>query len=401
MIYINYFIISTIVCLFVKQNTSERRTFSLFVVLFLTFVFIGFSYPAGGDWIGYFNNYNCQINKICYSSFTLFEPGYQLLVNIAGHLGFFAIIITTALINVFLLYKFSKNFNHSALIILMIMCLFLWGMFTEAIRQGIAFCIILYAVSLLHKGSIYKYLLMVLLASLFHITAIICLTFVLPYVNKLFSRITILLLISFGVTFFIIPTQILQYVLPFLPAGSNTSIKLDFYLNSDAYRPQISVGLGLILDIVLLVVIYISNKRIKKYQLYTEYRFYLATLLGVGVYITFAMLVGRMMPVLTRVGWYGFPMVLMLIYVNIGESIFYKAYSTQRRKKINAVVIFILFYFLLQPLRPFTYEHSRYGIIHQKTIFQKSSELDDKSLIRSSYEKCSIYNDMGYGYLCN
>lgn len=385
----------------INQNSSKNRTIALFLISMLTFLFIGFSYPAGGDWIGYFNNYNCQINDICYSNFILFEPGYQVIVNTVGHLGYFAITVTIAAINIILLWKFAKNFQNSALVVFMLMCLFLWGMFTEAIRQGLAFCVILYAIPFLYKNNIYKYIMLVALASLFHVTAIISIVFVLPYVSKIFSRIAIISAFIFGLVFFIFPTIILQYVLTYLPAESNTNLKLDFYINSESYSPGVSIGLGLILDMILLFILFVSNKRTKKYKLYNSHKFYLATLLGIVIYITFSVIIGRIMPVLTRVGWYGFPMVLILIYVNIGWSTFYTDYNQLVRKKIDFITLSIVLYFAVQPLRPFSYAYSYYGIINQQTIIQKSSELDDESLARNAYDKCSVLTGLGYGYLCN
>lgn len=401
MIYISYFLISIIICLFIDQNSGRNRTIALFLISLLTFLFIGFSYPAGGDWIGYFNNYNCQINSVCYSNFILFEPGYQLIVNTVGHLGYFAITVTIAAINIILLWRFAKNFQNSALVVLMLMCLFLWGMFTEAIRQGLAFCVILYAIPFLYKNNIYKYILLVVLASLFHVTAAISIIFVLPYMSKTISRIVVTMLFVFGVMFFIFPTQILKFILIYLPAESSTNLKLDFYINSETYSPGVSIGLGLTLDILLLFVLFISNKRIKRYQLYNSYKFYLATLLGLGVYVAFSMIIGRIMPVLTRVGWYGFPMLLMLVYTNIGWSTFYKSYNKSVKKKFDLIMVSIIIYFAIQPLRPLSYPYSYYGIINQKTLIQKSSELNDESLTRNAYEKCSILTNLGYGYLCD
>lgn len=401
MIYISYFLISITICLLINQNSSKNRTIALFLISMLTFLFIGFSYPAGGDWIGYFNNYNCQINNICYSNFIMFEPGYQLIVNSVGHLGYFAITVTVATINIVLLWKFAKNFQNSALVILMLMCLFLWGMFTEAIRQGLAFCIILYAIPFLYKNNIYKYIILVVLACLFHVTAVISIIFVLPYVSKIFSRLAIITSIIFGIMFFIFPTKILEYIIIYLPAGSNANLKLDFYLNSESYSPGISIGLGLILDVILLFILFVSNKRTKRYKLYNSHKFYLATLLGIIVYITFSIIIGRIMPVLTRVGWYGFPMVIILIYTNIGWSTFYDSYSKTAKKKIDLIKLSIIIYFAIQPLRPFTYPYSYYGIMNQQTIIQRSSELDDKSLARNAYDNCSVLTGLGYGYLCN
>lgn len=398
MIYISYFILSAIFCFLIKQDTVDKRTLSLLLMLSLTFLFVAFSYPAGFDWISYFSNYDCLVNGVCYSNFTLFEPGYQFIVKTVGQLGYLAITTFIAFVNTVLLYKFAKNFNHSALIILMITCTFLWGMFTEAIRQGITFCIISYGILFLYKGNIYKYLMTVLIASLFHVTAVISIIFILPYLSKKISKIAVFALFIVGIAFFIFPTQILSFILPFLPENSNTGIKLDFYLNSETYKPQLSVGLGLIIDIILLIAIFVSNKRIRKDRLYSEYKFYLVTLLGAGLYITFSILIGRIMPVLTRIGWYGFPMVIMLLYINIGKSKFYDAYNF--KLKIDPVVILIIIYFLIQPLRPFFYGHSNYAILHQQTIIQKSSELDDKSLLRNSNQSCSILSELGYGYLC-
>lgn len=401
MIYISYFILSAIFCFFINQNTVDKRALSLLLVLLLTFLFIAYNYPSGGDWINYFSNYNCLVNGICYSNFTLFEPGYQFIVRTIGQLGFLAINTFIAFINVILLYNFAKNFRHSSLIVLMIMCPFIWIMFTEAIRQGIAFCIALYGLSFLHKGSVRKYLAVILIASLFHVTALISIIVILPYLSKFISRAAIILMFLFGIVFFIIPNQILLFILPLLPPNSNTSLKLDFYINSETYKPQLSVGLGLLVDILLIIVIYISNKRIKKYQLYTEYKFYLATLLGVGLFITFSVLIGRIMPVLTRVGWYGFPMVIILLYINIGKSKFYDTYNSNLDFKINSVTILISIYFVMQIFRPLLYDHTKYGIFSQQTIIQKSSELDDSSLLRNAYEKCSELSEIGVDFACD
>lgn len=158
-----------------------QRQLALLAVLLTTFIFIGFSFPAGGDWIGYFNNYDCIINNRCNFGFIQFEPGYEFIVKIIGNLGFQSILIFLAAINVFLINKYARNFENSALIVFFIMCTFLWSMYIEAIRQAVAFSLILYGVLLLYNHSIKKFILLVLLASLFHITALVCLILILPF----------------------------------------------------------------------------------------------------------------------------------------------------------------------------------------------------------------------------
>jgi energy-coupling factor transporter transmembrane protein EcfT len=121
-------------------------------------------------------------------------------------------------------------------------------------------------------------------------------------------------------------------------------------------------------------------------------------LLGSCLYISFAIFIGKMMPVMTRIGWYGMPFVLIVLYVNIGESFYYKKYTKAVRNSLSKYLIYI---FGLQIIRPFTYEYSNYNILHQQTIFQNIDALDDISLREAARNKCLILTHMGYGYLCS
>jgi hypothetical protein len=71
------------------------------------------------------------------------------------------------------------------------------------------------------------------------------------------------LLISGGL-FFFLSTTLLNLALLILPADSIASQKLNFYLNSEQYKPLLSVGSGTLLDILLMVLIAVSFYRIKK-----------------------------------------------------------------------------------------------------------------------------------------
>mgnify|MGYP003619160745 FL=1 len=73
MIYIGFIGIVSLTAFFL---TNKRQ--SLILMLMLFFIFVAFSFPSGGDWIGYFNNYDCLVNAKCASDFTMFEPGYEL-----------------------------------------------------------------------------------------------------------------------------------------------------------------------------------------------------------------------------------------------------------------------------------------------------------------------------------
>lgn len=49
-------------------------------------------------------------------------------------------------------------------------------------------------------------------------------------------------------------------------------------------------------------------------------------LIGCCLYISFGIFIGKMMPVMTRIGWYGFPFVIVLLYINLGYSEYFKRY---------------------------------------------------------------------------
>lgn len=394
MIYILYFI-----TLFMVYAFLTHRKQALTVTLILTFCFISFSYPSGNDWIGYFINYDCQVNNVCEPGFVLFEPGYELIVSIVGLLGFQTIIIVVALINVLFIYQYAKGFDRGCFIVISLMCLFMWSIYIEAIRQALSMSVLMYSVRKLINRELKKYIMWVIIASTFHITALIALLFLIPVYSARLNKIISYGLLGSSCLFFFFATDILNFALGVLPVGSIASQKLSFYLNSEQYKPLLSVGSGTALDVVMLALIGISFYKAKAYQLSKYNNLNNIVLLGCCLYIAFAIFIGKMMPVMTRIGWYGIPFVLMLIYIHIGESVYYKRLSKVNSFNFSKYIIY--FYFAIQIIRPFTYEHSFYNIMHQQTIFQNLTSLDDASLREAAKEKCLILTNMGYDYLCS
>jgi hypothetical protein len=376
-----------------------KRSHGLIVASIITFLFIALSYPAGGDWIGYFANYDCVVNNVCAPGFMLFEPGYELIVSIFGFLGFQAIIIAIAFINILLVCKFARSFENSVFIIFAIMCMFLWSIYIEAIRQAIAISLVMFGITYLNKGKAKQYALLVLFASCFHITALICLIALLPLYWRRGSKIVAYALLFFGMSFFFFANQILRTVLSILPGQSIASEKLEFYLSSAEYQPQLSIGSGTVLDVLLIILLILSFSRIKKQKLALNNSINDIVFLGVCLYISFGIFIGKMMPVMTRIGWYGFPFVLIALYSNVGGSIFYRGYNLTRRITLMQAAIFG--YFILQIIRPFTYDYSNYNILTQESVLQNLDALDDTSLRVAAKEKCLVLTNMGYGFLCS
>lgn len=394
MIYLLYFLVVTMLAIFVTQRKQ-----ALISVITLTFFYIALSYPAGNDWLGYFINYDCLINDRCYDDFIVFEPGYQLVVLITGQLGFQGILISLALLNAILLYKYARHFENGALVYIFIMCMFIWALHFEAIRQALALSITMYGIKSLAEKKIKRYIIIILLAAAFHITALICLLFIIPVYFPRLSKLSGYMMVGLGGLLVLILGSVLTVILSILPAGSLAYEKLNFYLSTEQYQPQLSIGIGTVLDIVLLFVIVISFSKIKKQHLVYNKNFLNITFLGVCIYVFFSIIIGKMMPVMTRIGWYGFPFVIIAIYSNIGESIYIK--KCRRNAGVSFTVLCIYGYFILQIFRPFTYDYSNYNLMHQETIFQNINQMDDQSLRNAAKDKCSVLTKLGYGFLCS
>lgn len=151
MIYLLFFFALFMICTFL----THRRQ-ALYVVSALVFLF-GFNLSIRRGLIGYFLHYDCMVNEQCNNGFIMFEPGYELIVSLFGYLGFQTIIIFIAAVNVILILNFAKHFENGSFVIVAIMCMFLWSVYVEAIRQALALSIVIFGIHSLfwvEKGNL-------------------------------------------------------------------------------------------------------------------------------------------------------------------------------------------------------------------------------------------------------
>ncbi|MCU1788938.1 EpsG family protein [Pectobacterium polaris] len=392
MMYFPYFFILFFSTL-IKQNKITHC-----ITLIITILYFCLSYPAGGDWIGYYVNYRCIVDNYCLSENVSFEPGFNFIVYTLGQLGFLALNIGIIIFNVYCIYVFSRNFKNRNFIIFSLMCFFAWVIYTEAIRQSIAISIILLGIPALVKKERLKFLLVVSIAAFFHITALISVLFLLPSVSKSLSRLTAYVLIILSAVFFFFNIELLRYIISILPIQGFVFEKLDFYINSDTYKPQFSAGIGTAFDFLLVYIVIKTISFIKKRNLELECNTLSYIIPGVIIFITFSLLIGKMMPVLARIGWYGIPFIIIILNVNISDSIFFSRKNFSNRIPLRKLLVYV--FLLSQIIRPLTYEHSRYGIMNQVTIFHELNSLDDDGLYINARKKCDVLYSLGYRDLC-
>ncbi|QGU11516.1 EpsG family protein [Leclercia sp. J807] len=398
MLYLIFFTLTAFVLLFL---TNKRQ--AGVIILILSIAYLTFAFPGGNDWLGYFSFYDCIWNDVCQLNPTYFEPGYVALVFIFGYFGYYFLTVAIALIVLIRLYYFCKHFDRPALVYFFFLAMFLWVLYFEAVRQALALTFLLSALIAGYKKQKVNFFLFVIAAAMFHATALIFMIMMLPLISLKLTKTLGKGVLLVSLCFMLIPEQFILFVLSFLPASSPIAAKMYFYLNTEQYKPQLSVGIGTIFDLLLIFILFNSRKILKRLNIRTGYEYKTAfsiTILGVILFVSFAILIGKVMPVMTRIGWYFLPYVIISIYIHIGRS-FVFPYLKDINPKHSLYKFLIIVFMMIQVIRPFMYDISRYNLLNQKTIFQEFDNLPDSQLREEAASKCDTLYKLNAGFLCS
>ncbi|MGN6178416.1 MAG: EpsG family protein [Mucilaginibacter sp.] len=165
---------------FIEQNKGYIR----YVVFALLLVFIGLRYKIGSDWLQYYTYYD-NVENIWTVLFDAknapyfwdhpWEPGFKLLMSLFKSTGveFEVVIFLITAFNLYSLNRFLKQYIKTDFSLFLVMFLSL-NMVREfdILRQSLAFYIMLFAYRYVNK-SFFKYLLVCLIAMMFHTSAAI------------------------------------------------------------------------------------------------------------------------------------------------------------------------------------------------------------------------------------
>lgn len=240
-------------------------------------VVAGTRYETGADWDGYIKYLDqvVPIGKFVATGQTGgdigFEFGYFLFCALLKQLGlgFQWLIFFVTLFNVSLITKALKNYTHYVV----------WGLFVyysllyitvefSLIRQAIATSICFYSYKFIKERKLGRFVLLVIIASSFHRSAIIMLP--LYFILQIRFSNTILVVVTIigcVLMLFRIPwiTSSLIFIGGFL--GDDFLHKIVFYTQDSVYSISRKVGLGFFLNIALLFMFLMNRKFIddKKY----------------------------------------------------------------------------------------------------------------------------------------
>ena len=187
------------------NNDPKLRKRFLIIMGIVIFIMLGFkSVKVGsGDAIAYFNNWNemrqVPFNRLMYvlSKIDL-EPGYLIAVWCLSHIFAWqqVLFIVYGAFVAFAVCRFLYlNVRDLCLGVVMFSTLGLFNFMVQGLRQGIAICFCLLALEMSKKRKIIPFFLLVLVAMLFHATAVV---FVIVYFIP-FLKMNIPSFIIFGI----------------------------------------------------------------------------------------------------------------------------------------------------------------------------------------------------------
>lgn len=164
-----------------KEKGIFLGKFLLLISFLIPFIIASIRYGVGTDYFNYVDMYNRIFMTSLWDNLKLIEPGY-ILINFIAKFVFqdvqFVFIFCSFLTLLFIYLAALDNFKKegAGLAVFIFMCT---GYLTMLciVRQALAGAIILYAFKYMYERKFYKYALFVLIACLFHYSAILLLPF--------------------------------------------------------------------------------------------------------------------------------------------------------------------------------------------------------------------------------
>jgi hypothetical protein len=325
---------------YIARNKSNAIYLKFaFVVVFL---FLALRYNYGNDYQSYyemFRKISSDSNIGYFRGDLRAEAGWILVCRLFKRFGYFALIAAIAMFNSVVIYRFVAKyvspryywfavffytFNPNIMLIQL-----------SAIRQSIAISIFLLSVEYLYRRMAIRYCLCILVAALFHATALVLLPLVLlGVVNFRFNRLTAIAVFAGYLSLFRVRSDIVAslYVFVLINVGEYSS-----YLRESDANP----GLGYALyTVLLLLVLYYAKYSRREHLLLTK----------VGLFYFACFPLALLATMLSRFGFYFAPFLVAVFPHMFGNIRFVFA-----RRMIIAVVVFHTVYSYSQFMNSATY----------------------------------------------
>ncbi len=278
---------------YLGRSKNNRLNIFHFIALLLISIVAGFRYQVGNDWMAYKRYYDRMINslEVRFDEQTM-EYGYYVINKIFSQLELSHVFVF--FVAAYLGWYFVFKSVPARLLPLSLFFLFTDEQFflsMNLVRQFIAMGIFLFALRYVTSRSLFKYILMIMLASFFHYSAIILLlVYFLPF-KKMYNQYVwagifiVTLLLSGNQTLIESFLNALFYV---TGQYELAAVYHTYFLSESFLRGVDSVGLGFYFSVVMsFVILYFSKEIIVKYPNSKQY--FILFFIGVVIFNMFYM----------------------------------------------------------------------------------------------------------------
>lgn len=278
-------------CYATVRTGKFRYTFGAILVYALVF---GFRWNVGADFLMYFDNYQYRIEHGCLEPHMRehWEIGFRLLTDaMAGarlHFVFFFALL--AFIPVFLFYySLRKEYEIFVFMTFTLMMGATWLGFSNALRQVVALGFFVLGLSYLNQRKVLPYVLLILLASLFHKSALLLLVLapIYYYRRSCFNN----RYLEFGLVALALVLMLTgalqnyyQFLSPVIKAFGYGAYENSKYARVDGVSP----GLGFLLTFILNCLLIYYSKDVKKSVSETSMYPILYDVYFVGLFLSYA-----------------------------------------------------------------------------------------------------------------
>lgn len=194
------YFISAGMALFLGHN-RQSRLLPWVTIGFLFILIIGFRFEVGGDWINYIRHYEYMSGVTLAEALKKDDPGHQFLnwLMYRWDFGVYGTNVIYGTIFMIGLVKFSRLQTYPWIAVAVAVPYLITVVAMGYSRQGVAIGLFLWGVTYLNKGGFKTYIAFVLLAALFHKTAILLLPLgIFLYGKGLALRLLMLIPIAYG-----------------------------------------------------------------------------------------------------------------------------------------------------------------------------------------------------------
>ncbi len=261
-----------------KSNTLPKLLSLSFLILF-----VGTRLEIGNDWENY-TRYFYLINSEVLSK--KFELGYTYLNLFVKRMGggINEVFLLSSVI-IILLTARSINFYTNLWFIPMLLYLRFSYLQTNMmfVRQGIALAIFLFSVRYIYGKNMYKYMMLISLAMLFHLSAIILVPLYFILNKRLSTRWYFIILLS---SFCILPFNLIEMVANYIPIEFVRD-KVTSYLTSDIWNKSNNISFSTFERLFIVCTSLIFYRKIDNSNAYFRIFFNLYFLGVVAYFITF------------------------------------------------------------------------------------------------------------------